>query len=133
MDIPENRKRLAHLLATGQGRAEIGAAFDVHVDTISKWTQRPDVQALVTQENQQRINRIVAKVDAELEARLKEVKKLEVEDIIKIRREMLPQRVEMNLRPDEAKATQELLAWFYGEDGIPGMESENDAEPAGDV
>lgn len=134
---PARRRQLAELVSRGTKRAEIAEAFDRHPDTISNWIHRPDVQALISQMNRERVNRIVSRVDAELEQRLERIGTMELEDVLKLRKEMVPHRVEVTERTEESEVIEELMNWFYTEIGAePTEEDEPDdttAERAGGV
>lgn len=110
--IENGPEKLAELYIRGVKREVLAREFGVHKDTISNWVHRPDVQAHVQRLNRERINRIVSKVDAELERRLEKVKDMDIEDIIRLRKEMLPHRIEVTEKVDEASAVEELMTWF---------------------
>ena len=71
------RSELADLLAAGARRPEIAETFGVHVDTVSTWTGRADIQALVTERIRQRANRMVRSIDATIEGKLQHAEKLD--------------------------------------------------------
>src|SRR3954471_9281901 len=97
----ERRNELADLLAAGARRPSIAAAFGVHVDTVSTWTGRADIQAMVTERIRQRANRMVRSIDATLEGKLQHADKLDIKDLLDIRRALVPAR--MDIRDDRER------------------------------
>lgn len=113
MDQEENVQLLAQLYADGASRAEMADTFGVHEDTISRWTRRADVQALVTQLRQARANRILRKVETRIEGLLENeetMKKMDLKDLLAIKRDFTPQRVEVGRAGDFSEAA-ELAMW----------------------
>jgi hypothetical protein len=113
MDDPENVKLFAELYSAGATRAQIGEVFGVHEDTVTRWTKRPDVQALVSDMRQQRANRILRKVEGAIEARLENedsLRKMDLKDLLAIKREFTPQRVEVG-RAGDFDALADMAAW----------------------
>lgn len=118
---PKRRKLLAEMYAGGATRAEMAEAFDCHVDTITSYTARPDVQALITEFARQRVNRITRRIDAELENRVEaNVGKMSVEELLKVRRELTPQRLEITPKADPDAAAMEVLKEFFQQALEPG-------------
>jgi transposase len=123
-EAQRRRRELASLVIRGYNRKALAEHFGVHRDTISTWTQRPDVQALITSLGRQRTDRLIHRVDAELEARLEKVRGMDLDDIIKIRKEIVPQRIEVADKTEDAKALQELMEEMWGK-----AEDESESEP----
>lgn len=95
MHEEENRKLVAGMHADGAPRAEIAEHFDVHVDTVGSWLQRGDIKALVDRILRDRTARILRKVDTKIEGILQHIEKLSLDDLLKIRKEFLPDRKEI--------------------------------------
>ena len=113
MDHDENVQLLAELYANGASRAEMADTFGVHEDTITRWTRRPDVQAIVSQLRQHRANRILRKVETRIEGLLENeetMKKMDLKDLLAIKKEFTPQRVEVGRAGDFGEAA-ELAMW----------------------
>lgn len=112
---PARRQKLAELYADGASRAEMGEAMGVHEDTITTWTQRSDVQALVTELMQQRANKMKRRIDSVLEGRLEHhADQMDTDELLKIRREMAPQRIEIDHTTTQKDAVEELTKEFLG-------------------
>jgi hypothetical protein len=101
----------AKAYAEGMSRPELAEEWSVHPDTIKKWLQRPDVKAVVAEFTKARTNRILRRIDTELEDRLKpeRLNKLDLKDILAIRRELVPQRMEVGRAGDFEAA--DVAAW----------------------
>lgn len=108
-EAQRRRRELASLVIRGFNRRALAKHFDVHVDTISNWTQRPDMQALIATMGRQRTDRLIHRIDSEFESRLEKIKSMEIEDIIKLRKELVPQRLEIASDSKDAAALQELM------------------------
>jgi phage portal protein BeeE len=102
------RSELADLLAAGARRPDIARAFGVHVDTISTWTGRADIQAMVTERIRQRANRMVRSIDATIEGKLQHAEKLDIKDLLDIRRALVPARMDIRDDRDRDAALEEL-------------------------
>lgn len=96
------------MLASGAQRPEIAHAFDVHVDTVSTWTGRADIQAMVTERIRQRANRLVRRIDATIEGKLQHAEKLDIKDLLDIRRALVPARLDVRDDRDRDAALEEL-------------------------
>jgi transposase len=111
MDNEGVRKAFAQLYAKGDyDREQLAAEFNVAPDTISRWLHRPDVQALVGQFTQERANRITRRIDSILEGRLEHAEKMDTELLLKIRKELVPDRSETTIKVDSAGAMEDLVA-----------------------
>lgn len=116
MHDEENVRDVAEMFASGATRAEIAAEYGVSKDTVSQWHKRPEVQAYISVVSQDRVGRILSRVDSELEKRLTNIDQMPTEDILRIRKELLPHRIEVSTGDvDEAKAAEELLEQHWRE------------------
>lgn len=104
------RNELADLLAAGARRPDIAEAFGVHIDTISTWTGRADIQAMVTERIRQRANRMVRSIDATIEGKLQHAEKLDIKDLLDIRRALVPARMDIRDDRDRDAALEEMAA-----------------------
>jgi transposase len=110
MEDPAKRKFLAELYVDGLKRKEIAAEFGVVPDTISGWLQRQDVKALVTKLIEDRANRILRHTDKKIEGVLLSDKKIELDELLKIRREFAGSKVEVTSKDgDKSAAVDELM------------------------
>lgn len=113
MEDDDLREAFTDLYVAGAKRADMADAFAVDVKTISTWTKRPDVQALISAKREQRANRILRKVESAIEARLESpegLSKLDFKDLLAIKREFTPKRVEVGAAGSFGEAA-ELEAW----------------------
>lgn len=121
---------LAELYATGATREQMSEVMGVHKDTISSWCQRPDIQTLVTEISQQRANKIVRKIDSTIEGRLQNAEKLDTKELLDIRKELAPNRVEVDWNVKSKDAVEEVLAEFFGQmDQATSQAAAEDADP----
>lgn len=95
MDHEENRKMVAQMHADGAPRAAIAEEFGVHPDTVGAWLGREDIKALIQKILRDRTTRILRRVDAKIEGVLQHIDKLSLDDLLKIRKEFLPDRKEI--------------------------------------
>lgn len=109
MENEEDRKTFARLYADGQTREQIAQVFNVHLDTVTTWAHRADVQALISKYTEERANRVLRKVDKSIEGRLAQVDDMDVETLLKIRKEFVPDRSETTIRVDQAGAIEDLV------------------------
>lgn len=112
MDDPEQREKIAEMYGKGVSRAEIGAVFNVHPDTVRGWLRKPEMQALVAAVRLARANRIVRLTDAAILGRIEtpEARKLmSLKDLLEIRKTFQPTSIEIGRSGDSAAA--ELAAW----------------------
>jgi transposase len=108
MEREESRRLVAEMYVNGSTRDEIGEVFNVHRDTISDWTARPDVQAIITKLREERANRITRRVDKVIEGRLEHADKMDTETLLKIRKEF-GGGADVNVKVDTGDAVAELL------------------------
>ncbi len=88
------RDQLAEMLSRGAERPEMAETFNVHPDTITEWKRDGIVQAKVAKLNQERVNKITARIDNEVERRLKDLEDMDIEVILRIRKELIPAKVQ---------------------------------------
>ena len=114
MDDPEQRQLFAELYATGLSRQEIADAMGISdVDTVTRWSKIPAVAALISDQRQQRANRVLRKVESAIEKRLENeesLRKMDLKDLLAIKREFTPQRIEVGRAGDFEQAA-DLGAW----------------------
>jgi hypothetical protein len=111
---PDLARQFAEVYAEGASREELATAFGIHKDTVTRWTKRPDVQAIVTELRQQKANRILRKVDSRIEGILENeetLKNLDLKDLLAIKKEYTPQRIEVGGAGDFDRTAAELGAW----------------------
>lgn len=111
---PELLQQFAELYVTGASRADMAQVFGVHVDTITRWTGRKDVQALVAELRQRQANRILRIVNSSILEVLESEegrKKLDLKDLLAIKKEYTPQQIEVGRRGDFDKTAADLEAW----------------------
>lgn len=96
---PELVNALAELWASGLTRQEICDALeiDVHPDTISRWVKREDVKAAAARVIRDRATRVLRKVDQSIEARLENLDDMDMETLLKVRKEFSGERVEISV------------------------------------
>lgn len=95
MNEEAHRKVVAEMHANGETRAVIAEQYDVHVDTVGSWLRNPEVKALVDKILRDRTTRVLRKVDTRIEGVLQHIEKLTLDDLLKIRKEFLPDRKEI--------------------------------------
>src|SRR4051812_41036406 len=95
--IPEFAKAVAEAYIGGMSRDDMAAEFEVHPDTMTIWCRDPRVQMHAARFAQERVNRILSKVDSEMHARLQHVSKLDIEQLLKIRKEYLDRALKIDL------------------------------------
>lgn len=108
MDDEANRQRVADLHANGAVRKVIAEEFDVQPNTVSAWLQREDIKALVDRVLRDRTHRILRSVDTRIETMLQNINKLSLEELLKVRKEFLPDRKEIKLNVSKEDALSEL-------------------------
>ncbi len=110
MDEPAMRESLARMYADGRSRTEIAEELGCNPSTVSGWVKRADVQALISKFIEERSNRVLRHTDKKIEGILMSGKELELEELLKIRKEFAGQKVEVTNRDgDKAAATDELM------------------------
>ena len=126
LDRPGALEKFAELYAAGLKREELAEEFDVSKDSVSRWLRREDVQMAIAEVNRRRTNRIVRKIDSQIEARLgndDQLKNMDVKDLLAIRRELVPQKLEVGKAGDFEAA--EAAMW----DALDRGEEPKELEP----
>lgn len=108
MDDEAIRKQVAEMHADGNTRKAIASKFDVHYDTVSSWLQREDVKAQVDKILRDRTHRILRSVDTRIETMIQNIDKLSLDELLKVRKEFLPDRKEIKLNVSKEDALSEL-------------------------
>ena len=110
MDDKPVRESLARMYADGLNRTQIAEELGVNPSTVSGWVKRADVQGLISKFIEERSNRVLRHTDKTIEAKLMSSKELELEELLKIRKEFAGQKVEITNRDgDRSAATDELM------------------------
>lgn len=95
--VPDFAKAVAEAYVNGMSRDDMAAEFSVHPDTITIWCRDPRVQAPAARIAQDRVTRILRKIDAEMEGRLAHLDKMDIEQILKVRKEYLGNAIKIDL------------------------------------
>lgn len=135
LEDPEIVDQFVELYVAGATHQTIADTFGVDRKTIQNWLKRPEIQAIISELRQRRVNRMTRKIDAMLEAKIDDpnaAKNLDVETLLKIRRELVPQKVEVG-RAGEFEREAEAQAWAALDAGeklaeLPAGEEIEDAE-----
>lgn len=105
----ENRvDEFAQAYAEGLSREQLAGIFDCSVESITNWSKRPEIQRRVSALNTERANRVLRAVDTALENRLRNVEKLDIETLLKIRKEFAGDKLEITTKVDQNELAQEL-------------------------
>lgn len=87
---PEFAQLVAEAFASGASRKDIAEQFGVRcLETISIWRRDPRVKVPLTKIMEDRVLQITRKIDASIEARLGDVDKMTVKELLDIRKEYL--------------------------------------------
>ena len=89
LNDPEFCKLVAEAYISGMGRTEMAAEFDVSNPTVSTWVKDPRVVAHASRLTAERIHRITRRIDTEIENRLQKVGDIDVDLLLKIRKEFV--------------------------------------------
>lgn len=100
----------AQAYAEGLNREQLADIFDCSVESITNWSKRPEIQRRVSALNTERANRVLRAVDTALENRLRNVEKLDIETLLKIRKEFAGDKLEITTKVDQNELAQELWA-----------------------
>lgn len=108
---PHLREVVAELYIDGKTNAEIAEAIGrgVHKDSITTYRRRPDVQQIIDRLSRERESLIKRKIDSTLLARLEHSDKMDTEILLRIRKEILPKRLEVKNTDDRGSITDELF------------------------
>jgi DNA-binding transcriptional regulator LsrR (DeoR family) len=110
MENEESRKIVAQMYVEGADRQQIADIFNVHKDTITDWTARPDVQAIISALRRERANRITRKIDTIIEQRLEKASDMDTETLLKIRKDFGGSDVDEGGKGSVGEAIGELMA-----------------------
>jgi len=94
---PEFCKEVAAAFADGQSRDEVAAYFECDPSTATRWRKDPRVKKIISTMISDRVQRITAKTDAELERRLLNASELSIKELIDIRKELMGQATRAKL------------------------------------
>lgn len=90
-------KTVAEAYNNGMSHNDMADEFGVTPHTIGSWVRDPRVQAHAARFAQERINRITRKIDSEIEERLDEVKDMDIEVMLKVRKEFLDRAMKVDI------------------------------------
>lgn len=102
---PEVAKAVAEAYINGVSRTEMAEIFGVHKDTITIWTRDPRVLAHGGRFAQERVARISRLIDKEVEERLEDIDELDIEQLLKIRKEYIERVVKFENTSAETTST----------------------------
>lgn len=110
LDDPEFAQAVADAYVSGASNAAIAETLNCHKDTIRWWVRDPRVRARVRTGLRERAERISRKIDGEIERRLADLSDMEIQDILKVRKEFLDRPLKQleDGGASEAGATNEL-------------------------
>lgn len=109
---PELRKVVAEAYVNGATNAEIAELLQrgVHADTITDYKRHPAVRAIALRLTEERHLQITSKIDNALMGRLNShIDKIDIETLLKIRKEVLPERIEIKDTTNRQAVVEELL------------------------
>jgi hypothetical protein len=94
---PELIDKIAEAYVDGKTNAEIAALIErgVHPKTITTYRRDPRVKKVIRALTEERWSRITRKIDSVLEERLRKAQNLDTETLLKIRKEILPERIQI--------------------------------------
>lgn len=87
----------------------------VHKDTITDYKRHPGVMAIAERLTKERHLQITSKIDSAILKRLEHVDKIDTETLLKIRKEILPERIEIDDKRSRESIVGELFD-LAGED-----------------
>lgn len=96
----ENCKLVAETFIKGVSAKEMGEVFDVTPRTIYAWLRDPRVQAHARRMQVERVNRITRRIDGEMEARLANVENIDIDVMLRIRKEYLDRQLKIGAALD---------------------------------
>lgn len=107
---PELQEMVAKLFVEGKGNKEIAEALGrgVHPDTITDYKRHPAVQRIAMRMTRERHLQITSKIDTALAERLKHADKIDTETLLKIRKEILPDRIEIADKTNSGSIIEEM-------------------------
>jgi hypothetical protein len=86
---PERLRLAAELFAAGATREEMSEALGISVWTVTQWRKDARVKAAVSRIAEDRVLRITSKIDSAIMGRLSHIEKLDIDTLLKIRKEFL--------------------------------------------
>lgn len=106
---PEFAQAVAQAYVDGMNRQEMADEFNVSPGTITTWTKDPRIVTRAAKLTQDRVLRITRKIDNEIDQRLEEVDEMDIELMLKIRKEFLSKALVMpEEKTDTASATNDI-------------------------
>lgn len=107
---PELQELVAEAYVNGDTNAQIAEKLGrgVHKDTITDYKRHPKVQAIAERLTKERHLQITSKIDTALMKRLDHVDKIDTDTLLKIRKEILPERIEVTDKTKRASIVEEL-------------------------
>jgi len=102
---------VAEAMVNGKTNQEIADLLQhgTHKDSVTDYKKHPAVQAKAERLTKERFLQITGKIDSALLARLEHVDKMDTEELLKIRKEILPERIEVTNKTDKASIIAELF------------------------
>lgn len=117
-------------------RAKLAATFGISVDTVTRWTKDPRVQQHLTRIREERVNAMSRRIDGKLLYALEHgAFDDDPELLIKLRRELIPRDLNVNVKNDTDAATLELYRKVLGNPalaaalGAPAIDGDADEIP----
>lgn len=110
----DNEPYLAELIAElyldGKTNQEIADALGrgVHKDTVTDYRRDPRVRKIIRRLSEEREALITRRVDRVILERLKNAEEIDTETLLKIRKEMMPKRIEVSGEVSHADLVREL-------------------------
>jgi predicted transcriptional regulator len=105
---PNFAQSVAELYAVGLSHKAIAEELGVHSDSVSNWVRDPRIQARVHRITLERIQRITRKVDESIEGRLAYVEKMDLKDLLDIRKEFVKSLPQGKTETDASGAASEV-------------------------
>jgi transposase-like protein len=110
LDDPDFAQAVADAYVSGATNKAMGAALDCDPGTIRIWVRDPRVRARVRSGLRERTERIARKIDGEIERRLADLSDMEIQDVLRVRKEYIDRPLKQleDGGASEAGATNEL-------------------------
>lgn len=105
---PEFLENFSSLYASGMSHTDIAAELGVHPSSITNWVKDPRAVVVIGNLIKERVNRITRKIDASIEARLADAEEWDLDDLVKVRREMIRSMPDGKIVSDTASAASEI-------------------------
>lgn len=110
LDDPEQVALIAQAFVDGASRQDMMDMFGVNKNTVTAWRRDPRVKAKSMQLTEDRILRITRKIDSTIERRLQDAEKLDVETLIKMRKEFLGGFMRQQAQGETGDVANEIMA-----------------------